>query len=133
MEPPGDPSGSVPQIGGEGGHEFELSRGDRCAESEVGGGARQPGEEQGVRFPGGEPGQPGPVAVHQAVSPVVAGFPVEGHAGGRQGLHVPVDGADRNLQRVGQLLGGHATPALEQQEDRHQPARAHGPNFIGIY
>ena len=73
-----------------------------------------------------------PLRIFAAVA-IVAGFAVQRHAGRGQRLHVAVHGADRNIEHGGQLCGCHSTPGLEQQQDRHQPARTHGRKYAAIH
>ncbi|GHF65086.1 hypothetical protein GCM10018790_48680 [Kitasatospora xanthocidica] len=55
-----DPPGLLAQLGREGGAQFQPGGGERLAETELGGGARERGEEGGLRLVGGQPGEPGP-------------------------------------------------------------------------
>ena len=105
--------------------QLELGGGEGRAEPELGGGPGMPGEEQRLRLPGGQPGQPGAVAGEQLVAAGVPGVAVQRHARRVQRLDVAVDGAHRHLQLLGELGGGHPAPGLEQQQDREKTAGLH--------
>src|SRR4029078_5685461 len=50
---------------------------------------------------------------------------LDGDAGRGERLDVTVDGPDRDLELLGDLPGGELAAGLEQQEERHEPRRAH--------
>ncbi|CAM5280236.1 hypothetical protein SVIOM74S_07949 [Streptomyces violarus] len=55
-----------------------------------------------------------------------AAFGVDRDTGGRQGLDVAVDGADRHLQAFGEFACGDPAAGLEEQQDRQQAVGLHG-------
>lgn len=126
VEPLLDAYRLLPQLAGEGGPQLELGPGQHLAETEFGGGAGESGEEDGPGLVGGEPGQPGAVAVEEAVAATVPGVPVQRDVGRAEGFDIAVDGPDRHLQCGGQFVGRHAAPVLEEQEEGNEPSGAHG-------
>ena len=133
VEPGLHPPDLLAQAGRQGGQQLELRRGQHRAEPELGGRARQPGQRQRLGLVGAQPGQPGAVAVHELVAAAVPGVPVQRDAGLVQGLHVPVDGADRDLELTGQLRGRHPAPGLQQEQDRDQAAGAHDADSAPLH
>jgi hypothetical protein len=69
------------------------------------------------------------IAGLQADPAAAAGLGVERHARGGQGVDVAVDGADRHLQRVGQLPRRGPPPQLEDQQQLDEAAGSHGPSL----
>jgi hypothetical protein len=128
VEPLGDVPGAVAQLGRQRGVELELGRREHRAEAQLGRGHRQPGQRQRLGLLLGHPGEPGAVAVDQAVTAGPAAIGVHRDAGGRQRVDVPVDRPHRHLELFGQLLGRHPAAVLQQQEDGQETARAHGRN-----
>ncbi|GAA2406721.1 hypothetical protein GCM10010433_01610 [Streptomyces pulveraceus] len=133
VEPLGDPAGPVAQLGGQRGHELQLYGRHGRAPAEIGGGRRQPGQEQRVGLVRGQPGQPGAETAEQPVAAVVTGFAVQRHTCRAEGLHVTVDGAHGHLQRVGQLLCCHPFAVLQEQQDGHQSARTHAVKSVAVH
>jgi hypothetical protein len=125
VEAAADPVGVAAQLRWQGGADLELSCGQDGAEAELGGGAGDTGEEEGLGLVGGESGEAGAVAVEEAVATGVARVAVERDAGRAQRLDVPVHRADRHLQFVGELGGGHPAAGLEQQKDGDESAGLH--------
>src|SRR4051812_34073538 len=125
VEPLDQPRRAGPKLRWESGHHLELRSGHDRAESQLRGWPRQPGQEQRLGLVRGHPGEARPIAVDEADPAERTALSEDGHARGAQLLDVPVDGPDRDLELVGELRGGHATPTLEQQQEVHEPARAH--------
>jgi hypothetical protein len=133
VEPGLHPPDLLAQAGRQGGQQLELRRGQHRAEPELGRGPGQPGQRQRLGLGGAQPGQPRTVAVDELVAAAVPGVAVQRDAGLVQGLHVPVDGTDRDLELPGQLRGRHPAPGLEQEQDRDQPAGAHGADSAAFH
>lgn len=125
METPADPVRVGPQFLRQCGPHLELGRGEDGAQAQLGGGTGRSGEEEGLGLPGGEAGQPGAVAVEEAVATGVARVAVQRDARRAQCLDVAVDRAHGHLQLLGELGGGHPAPGLEQEEDRDESAGLH--------
>lgn len=115
----------VAQRRGERGVQLELQRGHHVAVAQLVGRAGQPGQEQPVGLLGGQPGQSGPPPVDELVAAGVPGLAVERDAGGVQRLDVPVDGAGRDGQPLGELRGGQPPMRLEQQQDGEKSRSPH--------
>jgi len=133
VEPGLYPPDLLAQAGRQGGQQLQLRRRQHGAEPELGGRAWQPGQRQRLGLVGAQPGQPRAVAVDELVAAAVPGVPVQRDAGLVQGLHVPVDGTDRDLKLAGQLSGRHPAPGLEQEQDRDQPAGAHDADSAPVH
>lgn len=125
VEAAADPVGMRAQLRRQGGADLELGGGQDRTEAEFGGRTGGAGQEEGLGLVGGEAGQAGAVAVEHAVATGVARVAVQRDAGRAQGLDVPVDRADRDLQLLGELGSSHPAPGLEQQQDRDESAGLH--------
>jgi hypothetical protein len=125
VEAAADPVGVLAQLAREGGTHLQLSGGQDRAEAQLGGGAGDAGEEEGLGLPLREAGETGAVAVEEAVAAGVPGIAVQRDARRAQRLHVPVDRAHRDVELLGEVGGGHPAAGLEQQEDRDEPAGLH--------
>ncbi len=129
MEPP-RPGGRRPaQLAGH----LQPGRERRIGEAHVLERPGQPGQQQDFGLGPVQPGQPGAVAVEQPVAARVPGVPVQRDPGGGQGLDVPVDGPDGDLQFLGELPGGHPAPVLEQEQQGDESARAHGAEYPRLH
>jgi len=109
----------------QGGADLELSGREYRAEAQLGGGAGEAGQGEGLGLIRVQAGEPGPVAVQQLVAAAVTGVAVQRDAGRVQRFDVTVDRADRDLQLLGELARGHPAARLQQQQDGDQTARAH--------
>lgn len=131
VEPLTDPPGPVPQRWRQGRGQLQLRRRQDLPQAQVVGRARQSGQEQRLRLVDMQPGQPGPVAAEQLVSPAVPRVPVHRNARGAQRVDVPVDGPHRDVQLLRQLTGRQPPPVLQQEDEREEPGGAHGPIIPG--
>jgi hypothetical protein len=118
--------GRVPQRPRQRGEDLQLGGRERVGAAHVPGGAGQPGQEQRLGLLAGESGEPRPVAADQPVPAAAPLVGVDRHPGGRQRLHVPVDGALGHLQLARQLGGGHRLPRLQEEHGGDQSGGAHG-------
>ncbi len=106
--------------------DLQLGTGQHRAEPQIPGRPRQPRQDQRTGLRVRQPGQPGPVALHQAVAALGPAVGPHRHPGGAERVDVPVDGADRHLQLRRQLGGGHPAAVLQQEEQGEKPVGAHG-------
>ena len=118
--------GSVGELLGKRRQQFQLRRAEHGAESELADRTRHTGREESFRLSRGQAGQAGAVPVDQLTATVATRLCVHRDACGTERLEVAVDGADRHLELVGQRLGGHPPAGLQEQQQGHQPAGAHG-------
>ena len=123
---------AVGQILRERGEELELGRAEHGAEPELADGAGHAGHEQRFGFLGGEAGEAGAVAVDQLAPAVAPRLRVHGNARRAQRFEVAIDGAHRDLERLGQLARGDPAAVLQEQEQGHEPACAHGRKISGF-
>ena len=116
---------------GQGGRELELRRQELVGEAELRRGARQARQEQRLGLVLGEAGELGAKAVEQLEAAARPAIGIDRHAGGAELLDVAIDGADRDLERRRQLVGGQPAAGLQHQQDRQQAACAHGAILTG--
>ena len=125
MEALPEARGTGAQLRRQGGEDLQPGGRDDGPQAELGRRSGQPGEEDSLGLFLGQAGEARPVALDEPDATVRAALRVDGHAGCCQGLHVPMDGADRDLQLLGDLRGRQAAPRLEQEQDGDEAARAH--------
>lgn len=111
--------------GGQGGEHLGLGGGQDGAQAKVGQGGGGAGEEERGGFLGGQTVQAGAPAVEEADTAVGPGFGPQGYTGLLEGGDVPVDGADRHLEGLGEFGGGGAAPLLEGEQQGHQSSGTH--------
>ena len=101
-------------------------RGRQCpSQAEIGHRVpRRPGEER-LRLGGGDACRLGREVVEQDAAAVATALGVDGHAGRRQGLHVPKDRTFAHLELVGEPGGRHAPVPLQQHEETEESVGAH--------
>lgn len=83
-------------------------------------------KQQRLDLAGRQAGETGAVPAHQSVATALATLAVDGHAGRTEVGQVAVDGADRDVELVGELLGGGRPAGLEHEQDTDEPRCAHG-------
>ena len=122
----------VGQLLRERGEELELGRAEHGAEAELADRTRDAGHEQRFGFFGGEAGEAGAVPVDELAPAVAPRLRVHRDAGRAERFEVAIDGAHRDLERFRELARGDAAPVLQEQEESHEPAGAHGRNISGF-
>jgi hypothetical protein len=98
VEAAADPVGVLAQLAREGGAHLQLRGGQDRAEAQLGGGAGDTGEEEGLGLPLREAGETGAEAVEEAVAAGVPRVAVQRDARRAQCLDVPVDRAYRDVE-----------------------------------
>lgn len=91
---------------------------------------RTDSQEQGACLTGGQPGQVGTSAAHQAPAAASALHGVHGHPGHGQGVEVTAGGALGDVQLPGDLRGCHLLAPLEQEEYGHQSIGSHADKTL---
>ena len=110
--------------------ELQLRGAEDGAEAELAHRPGHAGREQRFGLLRGQSREPCPVAADQLAPAVASGLRVHRHACRAERFEVPVDRADRHLERLGQLGGGEPAPVLQEQQERDQTAGAHAPKTI---
>jgi len=118
--------GGAQRLGQRGQH-LALGGRERRAEPKLRGRPAEPGEEQRLRLGLGETGEARAVAAQQAAASPRPAHPVHRDPRAAEGLEVAVDGAHRDAELRRQLRRrDRIAAALEEQQQREQPGRAHG-------
>ena len=81
--------------------------------------------EQGAHLVPVQPGERRAVAVEQRTAAARSALGIDRDTRHAEGIQVAVDSPDRNLQFLGQFLGRHPSPSLEEHHDRQQAVCAH--------
>ena len=109
------------QLGGERREHLQPGRRELAAESELDRGAGHARREERLGLVGGKPGQPRPVPAREPVAAGRAAQRLERDARLGERGDVAVDGANRDLEPVGELPGGELRAGLEQKQHRDEP------------
>jgi hypothetical protein len=112
--------------------ELELRRQELVGEAELRRRAGQARDEQGLGLVLGKARELGSKAVEQLEAAARSAVGVDWDARGAELLDVAIDRAHRDLEGLGQRLGGQPAAGLQHQQDREQAARAHDATLAGI-
>ena len=125
MEALDESRGARPELGRERGEDLQPGGRDDRPEPELGRGSGQPRQEERLGLVGGHPGQPGPVAIHQADPAVRPAFGIDRDPSLAERLDVAMDRPDRDLELIGQLARRQLAAGLEEEEQRDEAGGAH--------
>jgi hypothetical protein len=125
VEPPAKVLAREPLQIREGGPELDETRAQRPSQADLREDPRDARGDEGRGFVAREARHLGAVASQQADPARGTSLRVDGNAGGRERLDVAMDGARRDFEPRGQLVGLDLAPILEEQEEAQQPVGAH--------
>ena len=125
MEPLADAGGAIHRRGRQRSQQLQTGCGQWFGQTHVGGRPWKTGKQQGLRLGRRQPGQPRAVPVDQLESAAGAAIGVDRDARGTQLVHVAIDGADRHLELLCELLRRDTPAQLQHQHHRQQSTGTH--------
>ena len=111
------------QLGRQGRKHLQPRVREHTAKAELRRGSR--GDEERLRFCGGQAGQLGAVPAGEAIATGRAPNRLHRHAGGAEGLDVAVDRPYRDLEMRRELLRRQLPAHLQEEQERNEPGRPH--------